>query len=281
VTAISALSFMAAGHLPDRGRYGTAVRRAVGWLVDHCNDEGFFTTDADSISRMHGQGYALLALTQAYGMDTEDSDQRRRMHDAIERAVKLIERAQGETGGWFYEPRRMAVHEGSITVCLLQALRAAHDIGFAVDSGVIEHARRYMAKSQDERTGKFRYAINDPKTSWALTAAALSTLNAMGNYGGTELQLGFDALQRSDPFTAGVGYEAFQDYGSLYAAQAYWQFHDQRPFERWWPAFVAACADRQRPDGEFFNGDYGNVYATAVVSLTLQVPFGYLPIFQR
>ena len=118
-------------------------------------------------------------------------------------------------------------------------------------------------------------------TAGWMTAAALATLNAMGDYGSQELKLGFDALQRSDPFTAGVGYEAFQDYGALYAAQAYWQYQDQQPFARWWPAFVATCAERQRPDGDFFNGDYGNVYATAIVSLTLQVPFGYLPMFQR
>jgi len=281
VTALSAMSFMAAGNLPDRGRYDTAVRRAVAWLVERCDAEGEFRTDSDTISRMHGQGYALLALTQAYGMDSQDSEQRRRMHAAIERAVALIQRTQGETGGWYYDAKRMAAHEGSITVCLLQALRAARDIGFTVDTVVIERARRYMAKSQNKVDGRFRYAVNDPKTSWALTAAALSTLNAMGDYGSDELKQGFDALQRSDPFTAGIGYEAFQDYGALYAAQAYWQYQDQRPFERWWPAFVLVSADRQRPDGEFYNGDYGNVYATAIVSLTLQVPFGYLPIFQR
>jgi hypothetical protein len=281
VTSLSALSFMAAGNLPDRGRYDTAVRRAVNWLVDRCNKDGYFTTDNDTISRMHGQGYALLALTQAYGMGREDGERRKRMHAAIERAIALIERTQGETGGWFYNPVKMAAHEGSITVCMLQALRAARDIGFTVDTAVIDKARRYMAKSQDAKTGRFRYAVNDPKTSWALTAAALSTLNAMGDYGSDELKSGFDAMQRSDPFTAGIGYVAFQDYGALYAAQAYWQYQDQRPFERWWPAFVAIAEKNQRPDGDFYNGDYGNVYATAVVTLTLQVPFGYLPIFQR
>jgi hypothetical protein len=77
------------------------------------------------------------------------------------------------------------------------------------------------------------------------------------------------------------GGEAFRDYGSLYAAQAYWQYQDQRVFERWWQAFVEDCAQRQRPDGSFAEGTYGAVYGTAIVTLTLQVPLGYLPIFQR
>jgi hypothetical protein len=281
VTSLAALSLMAAGNLPDRGEYELAVRRAVDWLVDHTRDDGYVTTDADTVSRMHGHGYAVLAMTQAYGTYTRDPAQSARLRDAIARGVRLIEATQGETGGWYYDPRKVSPHEGSITVCMIQALRAARDVGLAVDSRVIDKAVTYMRRSQDPGTGRFRYAINDPKTSWALTAAALSTLNALGDYGSAVLLDGFAALQEADPFTGMGRFEAFIDYGALYAAQAYWQHPDRAAFDRWWPAFVAQCADRQRPDGDFHDGDYGNVYATSIISLTLQVPLGYLPIFQR
>ncbi len=281
VTALSALSLMAAGNLPDRGRYEAAVRRAVEWLVDHCGDDGYFTTDRDGISRMHGQGYALLALTQAWGMYGAEPDQRERMRGAIERGVALVEAAQGDTGGWFYDPKKVADHEGSVTVCLVQALRAARDAGFAVDKRVVDRALAYLEKSQDKQDGRFRYRINDPKKSWALTAAALSTLNALGDYGSETLSLGFDALQRSDPIAGSGSDDPFQDYGALYAAQAYWHWRDARPFDEWWPQFVEGCAARQEKDGSFWEGDFGAVYATAIVTLTLQVPLGYLPVFQR
>lgn len=290
VTGLSALSLMAAGHLPahdvmDRGRYGTAVKRAVDWLVDHCQDSGetsgYFYTGNDSISRMHGQGYALLALTQAAGMYGDDDVQRARLHAAIQRGVDLVERTQGIHGGWWYNPERSSNHEGSITVCMIQALRAAKDAGFVVDTGVIDKALKYMAKSQDKITGKFRYALNDDRTSWALTAAALTTLNALGDYGSDNVELGFEALQRADPYTGLGGGEAFQLYGSFYAAQCYWAYRDRRLFRKWWPAFIDYCADEQLSDGSFVHGDYGHVYATAMASLTLQVPFGYLPLFQR
>jgi hypothetical protein len=154
-------------------------------------------------------------------------------------------------------------------------------VGFRVDGALDDGAVRYVKASQDTETGKFRYARNDPKTSWALTAAALSTLNALGDYGSEAWRKGFEALQRNDPIT-GVGEpENFQEYGALYAAQAYWQGDDQRAFERWWSDFVEQSAERQRPDGSFPGGDYGPVYGTAIVTLTLQVPLGYLPIFQR
>ncbi len=290
VTGLAALSLMASGHLPDhdvldRGRHDQAVKRAVDWLVDHCQETGeragYFYTGNDSVSRMHGQGYALLALTQAAGMYGDDDVQRKRLHDAIRRGIDLVQRTQGLHGGWWYNPERGANHEGSITVCMIQALRAAKDAGFVVDTGVIDKATKYMEKSQDKATGRFRYALGDDKTTWALTAAALATLNALGDYGSEILESGYDALRRDDPYSGAGAGEAFQWYGSFYAAQGYWTHRDRRLFRQWWPAFVSYCADHQDPDGSFHSGEYGQVYATAMVSLTLQVPFGYLPLFQR
>jgi len=280
VTSLTALSFMAAGHSPERGRYAGLLRDALEWLVEHCDQRGEFRTDNDTVSKMHGQGYALLALTQAYGM-FEDVRTNDRAREAIERGVALVEASQGEIGGWWYDAKKESTHEGSITVCMIQALRAAKDAGFAVDQGVIDRAVRYMERSQDPRTGRFRYAINDPKTTWALTAAALSTLNALGDYGSETLESGFNALKTADPFTGAGRPEPFMDYGALYAAQAYWAHRDAREFRRWWPYFVKDCAKRQDADGSFNDGNYGDVYATAIVTLTLQVPFGYLPLFQR
>jgi prenyltransferase beta subunit len=280
VTSLAVMSFMASGHLPDRGSHKLAVQRAVDWLVGHCGEDGYFTTDGDK-SEMHGQGYAVLALAQVFGMDAGDQSKRDALRGAIERGVQLIESSQGETNGWWYEPRRVAEHEGSITVCMIQALRAARDVGFAVDKGVIDRAQSYVQRSQNE-DGRFRYALNDSKTSWALTAAALATLNSIGQYSGEPLERGFEALQRSDPFTGSANWsENFVDYGALYAAQAYWQRGDQRAFDRWWPAFVADREQSQYDDGHFNGGEHGTVYGTAIVSLTLQVPLGYLPLFQR
>ena len=282
VTALAALSLMAAGHLPDRGSHELAVRRAIDWLVERCRADGYITTDGDTTSRMHGHGYAVLALTQACGMESDDERRRQKLRDAIQRSVRLIEESQGESGGWWYDPVRQSSHEGSITVCMVQALRAARDIGFHVHGGTIERALRYLDRSQDPATGRFRYAINDPRTSWALTAAALATLNALGDYQSERLEAGIAALVAADPFAGrGTSLESFQDYGALYAAQAYWQWREPAVFERWWAAFVADCEERQRGDGSFFDGVYGSVYATAIVSLSLQVPSGWLPVFQR
>lgn len=289
VTGLVALSLMASGSLPDRSGDRTltevAVKRAVAWLVDHCTEagerSGFFITDGDTVSRMHGQGYALLALTQAVGMYGDNELERQRLSRAVERGVNLVQRTQGLHGGWYYDPVRSSAHEGSITVCMIQALRGAKDAGFSVDPNVIRKAEEYMQKSQDPVSGRFRYQIGSDVMTWSLTAAALSTLNALGDHGSESLDLGMDALRRHDPYTGAGSYDRFQIYGAFYAAQAYWIWRDRRLFDSWWPAFVEDAGRRQRPDGSYQHGEYGRVYATAMVSLTLQVPFGYLPLFQR
>lgn len=284
VTGLATLSLMAGGHLPDgseRGRYSRHVGRAIEWLIDHCNDDGYFTYEGDTISKMHGQGYALLALTQAVGMYGDHPVQYQQLRDTIQRAVGLIERAQGIHGGWFYEPKVVSQHEGSITVCMIQALRAARDAGFVVDLRVIAKAEQYLERSQDRETGRFRYALGLDRTSWALTAAALATLNAAGDYGSDMFEEGLSALRRDDPFLDGGFSEDFVQYGAFYAAHTYWVYRDPRPFEAWWPRFVEVCLEDQRDDGHFPNGLHGAVYATAITSLTLQIPLGSLPIFQR
>jgi len=285
VTGLASLSLMASGGLPVRrdggGSRSQPIQRAIRWLIDHCDSAGEFRADDDTVSKMHGQGYALLALTQAVGMYGSGEPERLRLAAAIDRAVGLVQDTQGLQGGWYYEARRSTGHEGSITVCMIQALRAAKDAGFVVDQGVITAAEEYMKRSQDKESGRFRYAIGNDRMTWALTAAALATLNALGDYGSDELADGFEALRREDPITGSGRTDMFQLYGSFYAAQSYWAWRDPRMFEQWWPQFVQYCRDQQREGGEFSHGKYGKVYATAIMSLTLQVPLGYLPLFQK
>ena len=95
------------------------------------------------------------------------------------------------------------------------------------------------------------------------------------------VQLGLEYMQKKDPIMNFVSLEPYPQYARFYAAQAYYQYSDLTIWKRWYPRLVSQCRDQQYPDGSFSNAYYGSVYATAMITLTLQVPFGYLPIFQR
>jgi hypothetical protein len=305
--ALAALAFMANGHTADDSEdgQGARVRAVVGWLMSQaalsdCNCDSVkgphevarFSDPAFTTSDMHGQGYVTWALAMAYGMSfgTENVDQRAALARVTQAAAHQIELAQHKhTGGWWYHFTPAGdEHEGSVTVTALQALRSAKEAGLRVDPGVIEGAVRYLRESQvrkesDPSYGAFRYRIGDPLTSFALTAAAVSSLNQTGDYDSRNVDLGIEYLRQKDPLThASLEAERWPWYGRLYATQAYWQYRDLRHFRTWYPELVkVAEAEQDEDDGRFCDDEFGDVYATATAALTLGVPFGYLPTFQR
>lgn len=289
VTALCALAYMAGGSTPDRGPHGAALRRAIEYLLERTETDesaphpGYVSDANDELSRMHGHGFATLAMAEAYAISPR-SALGRRLARALELAVAAIERSQGTEGGWYYFPERGLQHEGSVTITLVQALRAARNAGVRVDPGVIERAVRYVERLQDEE-GAFRYALGRDETSIALTAAGISTLNAAGVYRGREVLSGYDWLLRGLEARRADGLAPsdrdFPCYERLYVAQALFQHPDERLFERWFAEERRHLLETREADGSWTHSVYGPAYATAVNALVLALPDGLLPIFQR
>lgn len=289
VTALAALAYMAGGSSPERGPQGRELAAAIDYLVARTELDpkaahtGYIARQGDANSRMHGHGFAALALAQAYGMSPK-SLRGARIARALSAALTRIEVSQAVEGGWYYEPEKGLQHEGSITVCMLQALRAAHNAGLKVEPLTIARALDYLARSQ-KPDGSFRYALGQEDSSIALTAAAISTLNATGKYSGTAIDEGYAYLFREiaarEPFDGAGSPPLCVFYERLYLAQALWQNADRRVFDEWSRKERASVLTSQRADGAWIDPKYGDCYATAMNCLFLAVPEGILPIFQR
>ena len=299
VTALAALAWMAGGNTPERGTNGRELARAIDWLVARTDlgsvelPSGYISLSGDLISRMHGHGFATLALAQAWCMSPSTA-RGAQIHRALSAAIDCIQRSQSVEGGWWYGPEKGLNHEGSITVTELQALRAAKNAGLAVDKLCIERAVDYVARSQ-KKDGSFRYALGDEHSSVALTAAAIATLNAAGKYEGKGIQEGYDWIARelaardASGFAKILGGGESGDgkhvscawYERLYLAQAFWQAPDRRLFTSWWEKEVPRVLAQQDKDGSWNDPRFGQAYATAVNCLVLALPEGLLPIFQR
>jgi hypothetical protein len=304
--SLAALAFMANGHTADDGndRYGPQLRLLLDWLltqaqVKPCNcaaipgahDLVKFVDPNFNMSESHGHGYATWALAMAYGMSfgAENTFQRDKVKSLLQGAVHAIELSQSDTGGWMYQLEK-SDHEGSVTVTLLQALRAAKESGVRVNAKVIDEAVKYLRKSQKSQPtdrdspdfGAFRYRWGDEKVTFALTAAAVSSLNQTGDYDSKNVDLGIEYMRQKDPLTTLNWKESnWRWYERLYAAQAYFQYRDLKHFRQWYPRLVEVAANEQQRDGSFSDTDFGDIYATATAALTLAVPFGYLPTYQR
>ncbi|MCA8980945.1 MAG: hypothetical protein KDC14_13035 [Planctomycetes bacterium] len=292
-TALAALAWMATGSTPGRGPYGAELSRALDYLIDHTElDEksetyGYVSDQRDALSRTHGHGFATLAMAQAFALSPE-SARGRRLQTALHAAVACIENSQGSEGGWEYAPKKLVNHEGSVTICLVQALRGAKDAGLAVDRKVIERALGYVRRSQKD-DGSFRYAIGNDRSSVALTAAALATLNAGGEYSGSVVLSGFDWLvrelaNRAEDRAWASGERPtshFPHYERFYLAQALWQHSERRVFDEWFAEEQRRLLLDQQEEGAWLDDSYGAVYATSMSVLVLALPDGLLPVYLR
>ena len=206
---------------PAAGPHGRETALVIDYLLAHVDlaqgskQYGYISNQGDTLSRMHGHGFATLALAEAYGMAPRSE----RLEKALRAAVAVIESSQSPEGGWHYAPRPVN-HEGSVTICLVQALRAAHNAGVRVDPAVIVRAEDYVMALKNE-AGLFRYQLDRQDASVGLTAAAITTLNMAGRYDSSVIRESVDAIWSGlELRRESGGYSKFPLYERLYLAQA-------------------------------------------------------------
>jgi len=298
VTSLAALAFLSAGHLPNRGEYGEVIGRATDYIVSCMSEAGFITRHG---SRMYSHAFATLYLAEVYGM-TERHD----LKDRLQRAVDFIVDCQNEYGSWRYVPHA-AESDMSITVCQLNALRAARNVGIRVPRSTIDRAAEYIADSyvdhdEDRFTykgyyrlgrGSFKYQYTrHTRSSFALTAAGLAALHNAG-IDGLELQShkGEIDLRHSIEFLrdnfdrvssrSRYAFHYFYWYGHYYATQALYVIGGDA-WSWYYPRLRSEIMEAQKSDGSFPNNTGpGLNFSTATAAVILSLPYGYLPVFQR
>lgn len=280
-TSFACLSLIANGNLPYRGKYGDNIAHGLNFILRCVNHNGYISRYGDD-SKMHGHGFALLFLAEVYGM-LPDKKQTDHIYEKLKKATQLTLNAQTPDGGWGYFPTD-TLHEGSITVCQLQALRAARNVGVRVPKKSIDRALQYLRKSANpDGSFKYRLGMAGSHFSFPLTAAGVSSLNATGDYDSQEIKRGLEFMMKYLPpnGTDDRYYRAFYFYGHFYAAQA--MYHAPSPhWERWYPAIRNDLLEkRNSTNGAWTDNNYGSALATAIATLILQIPYNYLPIFQR
>ncbi len=281
VTALCGMAFLAGGHLPNRGRYGVQVRRALDYTLEHVTDSGLVH---DGGTRMYSHAFATLFLAEIYGMVGGPETR-----TALERATHIIVDSQNRHGAWRYNA--FSPHADlSVTVCQLQALRAARNIGILVPRSTIDAALAYVERSrttQGPASGLYYYKIHGrgawrKNTQYAINAAAVTALFSAGVHDETKYATALDFLQ--DEYPSQVAWNSthfFYWYGNYYACQAFFQAGGAR-FHRYYRQLVTDLIRLQRSDGRWRNKTGpGDAFSTAVACLLLQLPKQYLPIFQR
>ncbi len=277
MTALAGIPLLMDGNTTTQGRFAPQVDRAARYLVRASMPTGEITKFESEGRPMYGHGFAMLFLSQLYGM-TEDVDRAKKIHDVLRRAVELTGRAQSPLGGWYYTSDSRN-DEGSVTITQVQALRSCRNVGVLVPKSIIDSAMKYLAESQNS-DGGIRYALKQRRGNSrpAITAAAVLCWYNAGQY---KSPLARKALKFCIPKIKPQGTAGGHDYyAHLYFSQAlyvskapYWDEYFQKR-----RSFLLA---QQRPDGSWSGDGVGDIYGTAAALIVLQLPFNQLPIMQH
>jgi hypothetical protein len=300
VTALACMAFLAGGHLPGRGAYGPVVERGLNFVLSCVQDDGYITHGG---TRMYDHAFATLFLAEICGM-THREDVKKQ----LQKAVDFIVKSQNTEGGWRYEPYAVE-SDMSIVVCQVIALRAARNIGIRVPKSTVDRAARYVVDSAVTRdnvdsqgnrppyiyggyggndVGTFHYQKDiHSRSSFPLTAAGVTALHGLGIYSDELIKKGLDYLSRNlsafdnDDQNRRRGHYYFW-YGHYYGVQA--MYTAGSPY--WEPYFEelrrVLLEMQDKKDGSWPNEvGPGPAFGTAVAVLILEIPYRFLPIFQR
>jgi hypothetical protein len=279
-TSLAGMALLAHGHTPTRGHYAPQIASTVDYVVGCSTSSGLLTGPNEESGRpMHGHGFALLFLASVYGMETREA-QRTKTREAIDAAVLLTARGQSGAGGWTYIPG--AGDEGSVTVTQVQALRASHNAGFVVPKGTIEQAVRYIDRCSTPEGGICYSLFSGGGPRLAISAAAVATLYNAGEFDAPVAERCLDYVWRQfkgqNGWSKGGGHDY---YTHLYASQGYYMAGD-----KYWDEYFPATRDQllqmqDKGEGSWDGDGIGKAYGTAIALIILQLPYKYLPVYQR
>jgi prenyltransferase beta subunit len=271
VTGLAGLAFLSAD--PKDGDNEKIVAKAVRYVLSQQNKDGLLATNGGIQGPMYGHGFAVLILADAYPK-IADKKLKSDAKEALERAVKLLIKAQNREGGWRYMPTSLDT-DISVTACQVAALRAARDAGVEIPKETLDKAADYVKRCQAENGG-FRYQAGfGGGPGFARTAAGLASLNRAGVNDGAVIDKGMKFLQNNKNAELQFHYS----YGHYYAAKAIWYAGDKE-WQKWYPT-IRDDLVRDQKEGYWTVGTMCPHYNTAIALIILQMPDAWLPSMKR
>ncbi len=136
----------------------------------------------------------------------------------------------------------------SVTICQINALRAARNAGLYVPKDTVDACIRYVKQSQNP-DGGFRYMLSGgPSSEFPRSAAGVVALQSAGEYDSKEIRDGIAYLRQ---FNQGLRFGRRNNhyfYGQYYAAQAMW-IQGGEAWAEWYPTVRDELLRRQSAAG--------------------------------
>ena len=284
ITGICIMALLASGEDADFGPYAENIRRALRSIIRNQSGKTGHVSGPGH-GPMYHHGFAMLALSEAYGVVNErllwlDSDvpieKRRTIGEALELAVRLALTAQKKNpwGAWRYSPDSQDA-DTTVSGTVLMGLLGARNAGIEVPNEAIEKALSFF-RTNTMRDGNVSY---QPASSHGdgITRTAIGTLvYAIGKRKDTpEYKAAAEFIKKR--IDQDVNDHPF--YSRYYMAQALFQ-SDLEAWKAWNHRTVERLRKIQQEDGSF-SSSHGPAYGTGMSVLALALNYRLLPVYER
>ena len=277
-TGLALLAFLASGEDPNFGPYSSVIRKSVRHIIkSQPKSTGYMGPS------MYHHGFALLALSEAYGaLDETDlwvgdkHANQRSIGEALELGVRcaLTSQKKNPFGAWRYSPGARDA-DTSVSGAVLMGLLAARNAGIEVPDESIDKAIKYFA-SMTGSSGIVGYSggLNGfgqsiARSSIACLVFSIAKRKDLKQYKAVEKYVTENLTESS----------GWVEYARYYQAQALFQA-DIDAWEKWNRSLVRQLKSKQTDDGSF-QGDLGPTNTTSMGLLALALNYRFLPIYER
>ncbi|MDA1214464.1 MAG: terpene cyclase/mutase family protein, partial [Planctomycetota bacterium] len=274
-TSMALLAFLGAGHTHQNGEYSRHVRGGIDYLLANMKEEKS-TIDLRQDNRqgnMYVHGLATMALSEAYAMTND-----RKLLQPTQFAVNFIVKAQHKGGGWRYEPN--APGDTSVVGWQVLALESARTAGLRVPRTTFGKTTNFLDSVQSNNGAAYGYMSpgNGPTT----TAVGLLCRMYFGwERERPEIREGVAYLSKMGPASENIYYD-------YYATQVLHHYGGDE-WKRWNTTMRDHLVDTQIRRGhgrgswdprDPHSSSGGRLYMTALATMTLEVYYRHLPLYQ-
>ena len=256
-TALCGMALLAAGSKPGEGPYGAELQKALDYLLEQVQDNGFIGSGGS----MYIHAYALRFLAQA-----QLSHKTPRLEKAIAKAVALIVTSQNSRDGWRYSPNSQDA-DSSVTACQVIALQAARRAGAKVPEATLQRAVKYLKRCQMP-DGGFAYVLPGNESALPRSAGVMAALY-LSEVDSEEVKKGLAYLEsHATPPDSKSPYFFFTQFHLSTALR----YAGDKRFGRWYKPSRDQLLKMQSADGSWPLQHYGPEYSTAKACIVLLSP---------